>query len=84
MTVLTMTRIIEDVDTVALIGYSEAENRREFIRDYCRETYGNVAPQVHGAVARAFREVAEQNQIDTSPRMSSRHDYRNIGTMTLF
>lgn len=82
--VLTMTKIIGDVDTVALIGYAEANNRREFIRDYCRETYGNVAPAVHGAVARAFREMAEQNQIDTSPRMSSRLDYVSINQMPIY
>lgn len=79
MPVLTMTKISGDIDTVALMGYAEAENRSEFIRDYCRENYGNAHMVLHKAVAGAIKQAAEVFNIDTTPRSYNRgRDYRSI------
>ena len=65
---LTMTRIHGDIDTVALMGYADASNRNDFIRGYCRETYGHWSLPLHKAVAGAFKESADIFAINTAPR----------------
>ena len=58
MKVLTMTKIMSDVDTVALIGYNESPDKAEYVREHCREHYGTAAPVIAGAVAKAFRDTS--------------------------
>lgn len=68
MASLTMTRISGDIDTVALMGYADASNRNDFIRNHCRENYGYWSLPLHKAVAGAFKESAEMSGISTAPR----------------
>ena len=57
MKVLTMTRILSDIDTVAMMGYTDAPDRNEYVRDFCRENYNHAGPVVTSVVAKAFRET---------------------------
>lgn len=59
MRVLTMTKIMSDVDTVALIGYNDSPDKGEYVREHCREHYGSAAPIITAAAAKAFRDTAK-------------------------
>lgn len=78
MKALTMTRVLNDVDTVAMMEYAQAEDRNIFIREYCNETYGYHHMLLHKVVGAAFKEAASVFGIDTNPRHSKRNDYRSI------
>jgi hypothetical protein len=77
MQVLTMTRIVGDVDTVALMEYAESENRHQYLNDFCRENYGEVPLHVRMMVGRAFREAADMHSISLRPKRN--RDYFSIG-----
>ena len=77
MRVLTMTRILSDVDTVAMMGYNEAANRSEFVREFCRENYGAANPELTGAVNRVLRDT-------TKIFTGSTGDRKAIGTEALY
>jgi hypothetical protein len=81
---LTFTKILGDIDTVAIMGYAEAENRNEFIREYCTEVYGHYHPIMHHTVARAFKDTASIFGVDTGPRHTQRNDYRSIQMEALY
>jgi hypothetical protein len=77
MQTLTMTRIVSDVDTVALMEYAEAENRSQYVSQFCRENYGEVPMSVRFMAGRAFKEAAQNMGITSARRRN--YDYFSIG-----
>lgn len=78
MKALTMTRVLGDVDTVAMMGYSQAANRNEFIRDYCNDTYGYHHVLLHKLVGSAFKEAANVFGVDAGPRRDRSNGRRAV------
>jgi hypothetical protein len=58
---LSMTLVRSDVDSFAVIGYSNAKNKTEFVRDFARDNYGADSPIAIAMVKVAFREALELN-----------------------
>lgn len=57
MAKLTMTRIVQDIDSLDLLNYANASDRRAFLLDYCREHFHSVHIALYHRVAGAFREA---------------------------
>lgn len=57
---LSMTVIRNDVSSIdAVISYSNAANRSEFIKDFVLENYGAASPLVLSMTKIAFKEAME-------------------------
>lgn len=67
--VFSVERLVADIDTLALIEFSESTNRRVYIQQHCRDMYGNVSPAIHAMAAKAFVQAADNMpEISRKPR----------------
>lgn len=58
---LSMTVLRQDVDTAAVIAFSNSSNRSAFIQDFVKENYGAASPLVLNMAKVAFKEALELN-----------------------
>lgn len=56
-----MTVLRQDVDTAAVIAFSNSSNRSAFIQDFVKENYGAASPLVLNMAKVAFKEALELN-----------------------
>lgn len=78
MKVLTMTRVLSDIDSLAMMEYTDAADRPAYVRKFCRANYGAANPELTAAVNRAFFDAVTGSQV------SARTYAKSIGTEALY
>lgn len=70
--IISLKNVSESIDTIDLWAYAAAQDKRQYVNMYCRDTFGNCAPLIQNITAKAFKEVAEMNGVPLGRKTQSK------------